>query len=199
MPEFHPCTLGRGVDGNASEFFAKTQGFGYNDMISLPTLTKDSILDNLHKRFKARARARSRQILPAVDPPRAAHPAPAALYRTLGALCARRADESDPTDHHPNSPARTRARHRHRSGRLSPPCPRGSRRRARSHRSQRAFPLLCRSVSSSIRTSATLSSPSTHSRTSATSARRYAPNTRARRAAACRRTSTRSSTTRTTR
>ena len=26
-------------------------------MISLPTLTKDSILDNLHKRFKARARA----------------------------------------------------------------------------------------------------------------------------------------------
>ena len=78
MPEFHPCTLGRGVDGNASEFFAKTQGFGYNNMISLPTLTKDSILDNLHKRFKARARvhARSRTIRPAVDPSRAAHPAP---------------------------------------------------------------------------------------------------------------------------
>ena len=45
-----------GQDGDAKEFFAKVTGFGYNDMISLPTLTKDSILDNLKRRFKVCAR-----------------------------------------------------------------------------------------------------------------------------------------------
>ena len=33
------------------EFFSTHVGFGYNDMITLPTLTKDSLLDNLRKRF----------------------------------------------------------------------------------------------------------------------------------------------------
>lgn len=51
---FSPCSLGRGQDGNAPDFFAKTAGYGFNDMIALPTLTKDSILDNLHRRFKVR-------------------------------------------------------------------------------------------------------------------------------------------------
>ena len=60
MVNFTPCTLGRNQDGDPAEFFAKTAGFGYNDMISLPTLTKDSILDNLKKRFKVRARRAAR-------------------------------------------------------------------------------------------------------------------------------------------
>ena len=51
---FTPCDLGRGKDGNVDEYFAKTTGFGYNDMISLPTLTKESILENLARRFKVR-------------------------------------------------------------------------------------------------------------------------------------------------
>ena len=59
MP-FEPCTLKMGKDGDAGEFFAKVTGYGYNDMISLPTLTKDSILDNLKRRFKVpRPRARA--------------------------------------------------------------------------------------------------------------------------------------------
>ena len=59
MPAFTPCDLPMGAEGNAGEFFAKVAGFGYNDMISLPTLTKDSILDNLKRRFKARRATRS--------------------------------------------------------------------------------------------------------------------------------------------
>ena len=54
MPEFTPCTLKMGQDGDPSEYFPKVTGFGYNDMISLPTLTKDSILENLKRRFKVR-------------------------------------------------------------------------------------------------------------------------------------------------
>ena len=61
MPAFEPCTLKPGQDGDAATFFGKVTGFGYNDMISLPTLTKDSILDNLKRRFKVRsARAAAR-------------------------------------------------------------------------------------------------------------------------------------------
>ena len=52
MPNFTPCDLGRGKDGSPEEYFAKTTGFGYNDMISLPTLTRETIMDNLQKRFK---------------------------------------------------------------------------------------------------------------------------------------------------
>ena len=51
--DFQPCDLPRGKDGDAAAYFAKTTGFGYNDMISLPTLTKEAILDNLKKRFKS--------------------------------------------------------------------------------------------------------------------------------------------------
>ncbi len=54
MPPFEPCTLAPGADGDPKTFFTKVTGFGYNDMISLPTLTKDSILENLKRRFKAR-------------------------------------------------------------------------------------------------------------------------------------------------
>ena len=56
MPEFTPCTLKMGQDGDPAVFLPKVTGFGYNDMISLPTLTKDSILDNLKRRFKVRPR-----------------------------------------------------------------------------------------------------------------------------------------------
>eukprot|EP00966_Prymnesium_polylepis_P216450 5010798-Prymnesium_polylepis.2 len=49
---FQPCTLAPGADGDAGAFFAKVTGYGYNDMISLPTLTKESILENLKRRFK---------------------------------------------------------------------------------------------------------------------------------------------------
>ena len=56
MPAFTPCTLGKGQDGDPAEFFPKVHGFGYNDMISLPTLTKESILENLKRRFKVRRR-----------------------------------------------------------------------------------------------------------------------------------------------
>ena len=59
MPQFEPSTLRPGQDGDPATFFAKVTGFGYNDMISLPTLTKDSILDNLKRRFKARRATRS--------------------------------------------------------------------------------------------------------------------------------------------
>ena len=57
MVNFTPCDLPRGKDGNAEEYFAKTTGFGYNDMISLPTLTKESIMENLSRRFKVRPAA----------------------------------------------------------------------------------------------------------------------------------------------
>ena len=50
---FTPSTLKPGQEGDAGEFFAKVTGYGYNDMISLPTLTKDSILENLKRRFKS--------------------------------------------------------------------------------------------------------------------------------------------------
>ena len=65
MPEFTPSTLKNGQDGDPSEYFAKVTGYGYNDMISLPTLTKDSILDNLKRRFKVTPprHARNRSIL----------------------------------------------------------------------------------------------------------------------------------------
>ena len=53
---FTPSTLGRNQEGNPADFFAKLTGYGYNDMISLPTLTKDSILDNLRRRFKVGCR-----------------------------------------------------------------------------------------------------------------------------------------------
>ena len=49
---FTPSTLKKNQDGDPGQFFAKLTGFGYNDMISLPTLTKESILDNLKRRFK---------------------------------------------------------------------------------------------------------------------------------------------------
>ena len=52
MKNFTPCDLPRGKDGDAGEYFAKTSGYGYNDMISLPTLTRETIMDNLSKRFK---------------------------------------------------------------------------------------------------------------------------------------------------
>ena len=54
--KFVPCDLPRGKDGDPAEYFAKTTGFGYNDMISLPTLTKESLLENLSRRFKVRTR-----------------------------------------------------------------------------------------------------------------------------------------------
>ena len=52
MANFTPSTLKAGEEGDPAAFFGKLTGFGYNDMISLPTLTKDSILDNLRRRFK---------------------------------------------------------------------------------------------------------------------------------------------------
>jgi len=52
MSGFQPCTLPPGADGDAPTFFSKVTGYGYNDMISLPTLTKESILENLKRRFK---------------------------------------------------------------------------------------------------------------------------------------------------
>lgn len=58
MPSFQPCTLPPGADGDPAVFFSKVTGYGYNDMISLPTLTKESILENLKRRFQARARRR---------------------------------------------------------------------------------------------------------------------------------------------
>ena len=70
---FTPSTLKPGQEGDAGEFFAKVTGYGYNDMISLPTLTKDSILDNLKRRFKVRAlranaaRAAPRPLAPSRD------------------------------------------------------------------------------------------------------------------------------------
>jgi len=54
MPGFEVRTLKAGQDGDPATFFAKVTGFGHNDMISLPTLTKESILDNLKRRFKVR-------------------------------------------------------------------------------------------------------------------------------------------------
>ena len=55
MAPFEPCSLKSGQDGDPTVFFGKTTGYGYNDMISLPTLTKDSILENLKRRFKVSA------------------------------------------------------------------------------------------------------------------------------------------------
>ena len=57
MAPFEPCTLKMGQDGDEKVFLSKVTGYGYNDMISLPTLTKDSILENLKRRFKVRGRA----------------------------------------------------------------------------------------------------------------------------------------------
>jgi len=54
MPGIEVRTLKAGQDGDPATLFAKVTGFGHNDMISLPTLTKDSILDNLKRRFKVR-------------------------------------------------------------------------------------------------------------------------------------------------
>ena len=68
-PGFAPCTLGRGKDGDPATFFAKASGYGYNDMITLPTLTKESILENLSRRFKVPPAAR--------PPPAASRPPPA--------------------------------------------------------------------------------------------------------------------------
>ena len=56
---FTPCNLPMGADGDPAAFFSKVTGFGYNDMISLPTLTKESILENLKRRFKVRGCLRS--------------------------------------------------------------------------------------------------------------------------------------------
>ena len=44
--------LGKGQDGDVDEFLAKFNAFGYNDLCSLPRLSKDAILSNLKKRFK---------------------------------------------------------------------------------------------------------------------------------------------------
>ena len=48
-----PCDLPPGADGDPSVFFSKVTGFGFNDMIALPTLTKESLLQNLERRFKS--------------------------------------------------------------------------------------------------------------------------------------------------
>ena len=61
MAPFEPCTLKMGQDGDEKVFLSKVTGTGYNDMISLPTLTKDSILENLKRRFKVRGRAAVRR------------------------------------------------------------------------------------------------------------------------------------------
>ena len=61
---FTECTLAPGQDGDASQFFAKVTGFGYNDMISLPTLTKEAILENLKRRFKVCAAQTARRRTP---------------------------------------------------------------------------------------------------------------------------------------
>jgi myosin heavy subunit len=55
MADFSPCTLGRSDEGPPELFFPKLRGAGYNDMIDLPTLTVESLLDNLKTRFKVRA------------------------------------------------------------------------------------------------------------------------------------------------
>ena len=52
-PGFAPCTLGRGKDGDPATFFARRR-YGYSDMITLPTLTKESILENLSRRSRCR-------------------------------------------------------------------------------------------------------------------------------------------------
>ena len=54
MAPFAPCTLGRNEDGDPAVFLPKVTGYGYNDMISLPTLTKDSLTENLKRRFMVR-------------------------------------------------------------------------------------------------------------------------------------------------
>ncbi len=54
MPPFEKCTLKMGEDGDMSVFLGKVSGYGYNDMISLPTLTKDSLTENLKRRFMVR-------------------------------------------------------------------------------------------------------------------------------------------------
>ena len=59
MAPFEPCTLKMGQEGDPATFFGKTTGYGYNDMISLPTLTKESLVENLKRRFKVGARAQN--------------------------------------------------------------------------------------------------------------------------------------------
>ena len=59
-----PCTLARNEDGDPAIFIPKVQGYGYNDMISLPTLTKDSLVENLKKRFKVRTKQKQVSTLP---------------------------------------------------------------------------------------------------------------------------------------
>ena len=44
--------LRKGQEGDAAEFLAKVNGYGYNDLCALPRLSKDAILSNLKKRFK---------------------------------------------------------------------------------------------------------------------------------------------------
>ena len=44
--------LGKGQDGDPDAFLEKLNAFGYNDLCSLPRLSKDAILSNLKKRFK---------------------------------------------------------------------------------------------------------------------------------------------------
>ena len=51
-PDWEPCSLGRNGEGNADTFLKRNHGYGYNDMIALPTLTKDSLLENLARRYK---------------------------------------------------------------------------------------------------------------------------------------------------
>ena len=43
--------LARGKEGDPDEFFGKFKGFGYNDLCTLPRLSKEAILSNLKKRF----------------------------------------------------------------------------------------------------------------------------------------------------
>lgn len=52
-PEFEPCKLRKGEEGDAFEFIQKIKGFGYNDMCDLPRLNPDTIMENLRKRFAA--------------------------------------------------------------------------------------------------------------------------------------------------
>ena len=68
MSGFTPCTLRMGEEGDPSVFFQKVTGYGYNDMISLPTLTKDSILENLKRRFKVTCLTNKSRALPPLLP-----------------------------------------------------------------------------------------------------------------------------------
>ena len=48
---FTPCKLPRGADGNPDDFFGNPQP-GWRDLISLPQLSKESILETLKTRFQ---------------------------------------------------------------------------------------------------------------------------------------------------